>query len=109
MPLRNPTDQETQRIIHASLRTVFTFEHDSDDPDFLTETITWQDILRIPPVTKQFLYTNTLVATEFLFPGAQSTMNEFLFFEHLDDPTLEETVQEYRDFLKFILVMMGNL
>src|SRR5215217_3853279 len=99
MAIRNPTDEETQRIIHVSLNTVRNFAHDPDDPLFLEEMISWTDILSILPVTPEFLYTNTLVATEFLFPGSQATMNEFLFFEHLEE-TDEETVEEYRDFLK---------
>jgi len=105
MAIRNPTDEEAQQIIHVSLVTVHVFEHAWDDPRFLEETIPWEEeILRIPPVTPEFLYTNTLVAIEFLFPGSQATMNEFLFFEHVED-TVEETVEEYRDFLKLLLVM----
>ena len=48
-----------------------------------------------------------MVATEFLFPGSLPTINEFLFFEHLDN-TDQETVEQYRDFLKFLIVLQGE-
>jgi hypothetical protein len=104
MPLRNPTNEETQRIIHASLNNVFVFEHDPDDPDFLSETISWEDILSIPPVTKTFIRTSTLVAAMQVIPGSHPTLAPKAFFKHLDD-TKQETVKEYRDFLRPRLIL----
>lgn len=107
MALRNPTDEETKFIIRASLGTVFVFRHHPDEPEFLEEVISWKDILNIPRVTQDFLFLHTLIATEFLFPGSEATMNHLLFFEHLDQ-TEEETVRQYRDFLKFLLTLEGH-
>lgn len=107
MALRNPTNEETQRIIHASVGAVFVFEHPPDDPRFLDEIISWKDILAIPPVTKTFLHTNTLVATMFVVPGSQPFLNRKRYFRHLDE-TEEETVREYRDFLQPLLAFVES-
>jgi hypothetical protein len=104
MLLRNPTDEETQRIIHISLSPVFVFEHGPDDPGFLTETISWEDILGIPPVTKPFIRTNTLVATMAVIPDSHPTLAPKAFFKHLTD-TKQETVQDYKDFLQPRLIL----
>jgi hypothetical protein len=104
MPLRNPTDDETQRIIHGSLGTIFVFEHEPDDPEFLQEIIRWTDILSIPPVNKTFLHMNTLVTTEVLFPGSRPVLHRTQFFRHLDE-TENETVEQYREFLQLRLFL----
>lgn len=104
MAIRNPTDEETQRIIRSSLGTVVAFEHKADDPDFLEEIVPWKDILAIPPVTKTFLHTHTLVTVVFEIPKSSASMNRKLFFKHLDQ-TEEETVEEYRDFLKDLILV----
>lgn len=104
MATRNPTDEETQKIIHKSLETVFIFKHKPDDPQFLKETIIWKDILEIPPVTKTFLRTNTLVATMSVVPNSEPTLPQKVYFKHLDN-TKEETVKAYRDFLKTRIIL----
>lgn len=104
MALRNPTDEETQRIIRSSLGTVVAFEHGANDPAFLEEIVPWEDILAIPPVTKAFLHTHTLVTVVFEIPHSSATMNRKLFFRHLDK-TESETVEEYRDFLKDLILV----
>ena len=104
MALRNPTDEETQRIIRSSLGTVVAFEHEADDPAFLEEIVPWKDILAIPPVTKTFLHTHTLVTVVFEIPNSSASMNRKRFFRHLDE-TEEETVEEYRDFLKDLILV----
>jgi hypothetical protein len=104
MALRNPTDEEAQQIIHGSLSGIFVFQNEPNDPRFLDELIRWKDILAIPPVTKTFLHTNTLVTTEVLLPGSLPTLNRPLFFKHLD-ATKQETVKKYRAFLKLRLIL----
>lgn len=104
MALRNPTDEETQRIIRSSLGMVVAFEHDAGDPLFLEEIVPWKDVLAIPPVTKTFLHTHTLVTVVFEIPRSSATMNRKLFFRHLDQ-TEAETVEEYRDFLKDLILV----
>ena len=104
MALRNPTNEETQRIIRSSLLMVVPFEHQADDPGFLEEVVPWKDILEIPPVTKTFLHTHTLVTVVFEIPHSSATMNRKLFFRHLDK-TESETVEEYRDFLKDLVLV----
>jgi hypothetical protein len=99
MPLRNPTDEETQRIIHISLSPVFVFKNKPDQLGFLQEVILWKDILGIPPVTKTFLHTNTLVATMSVIPNSHPALGRKVFFKHLDD-TQKETVKDYLDFLQ---------
>jgi hypothetical protein len=102
MALRSPTDEETQKIIHSSVGVVFTFNHGPENSQFLDEVISWKDILNIPSVTKIFLHTTTLVATKFVIPGGAPAMSRKIFFRHLDQ-TEEETVEEYRDFLKDLI------
>lgn len=104
MASRNPTDEETQKIIHISLSPVFVFEHKPDDPRFLQEVIVWKDILEIPPVTKTFLRTNTLVAAMAVVPNSEPTLPQKAYFKHLDE-TKQETVKSYRDFLKNRIVL----
>ncbi len=104
MAIRNPTDSETQRIIHKAVGTVFTFEHEPEDEAFLEEVIRWKDILEIPPVTKMFLHMNTRVAIHFVIPEGAASLSRKLFFDHLDN-TEEETVEEYRDFLRDLIIV----
>lgn len=104
MEIRNPTDEEAQQIIHGSLNNIFAFEHEPDEPGFLEEVIRWDDILAIPPVNKTFLRTNLLVAAEVLLPGSSPNIIRSIFFEHLDN-TAQETVEEYREFLKIELIL----
>lgn len=105
MPLRNPTDEETQSIIHVSLSTLISFEHEPDEPEFLEEVIAWEaDVLAIPPVTKTYLHTHTLVATINVIPGSTPSLSRNLFFAHLDE-TADETVEQYRDFLRDLLLV----
>jgi hypothetical protein len=104
MALRNPTDDEAERIIHGSLSTIFVFKHKPGNPDFLKEVIRWKDILSIPPVNKTFLHMNTLVTAEVLLPGSRPVLNRKLFFRHLDE-TEKETVKKYRDFLQLRLFL----
>ncbi|MEA2564056.1 MAG: hypothetical protein QOH06_5560 [Acidobacteriota bacterium] len=99
MAARNPTNEETQRIIHKSLENVFVFKNGPGAPGFLQEVIIWKDILELPPVNKTFLRTNTLVATMSVVPNSDPTLPQKVYFKHLDD-TEEETVKAYRDFLK---------
>ncbi|HEX5760060.1 MAG TPA: hypothetical protein VF121_12790 [Thermoanaerobaculia bacterium] len=104
MPIRNPTNSETQKIIHKSLGIVFVFKNKPDDPAFLKEVILWKDILEIPPVTKTFLHTNTLVATMSVVPDSRPTLARKVYFRHLDE-TQQETVKAYRDFLQPRIVL----
>ena len=104
MALRNPTEEETLKIIRGSLGAVVVFEHAVTDPRFLEEVISWKDILAIPPVTKVFLLTTTLAATLLVIPGSAASMNRKLFFRHLDQ-TEEETVGKYRELLKDLILV----
>lgn len=105
MPLRPPTEEEAEEVIFDSLGTVWEFEHEPGDPNFLEEIFSWTDILAIPPVNKTWLHTHTLVATYLLDPDhIRPSMNRNLFFDHVGN-TDEETVSDYRQFLLEVLTI----
>ncbi len=109
MPLRPVTDSEARRVIHASLSAVWVFRHAPSQPAFLREAIVWSDVLEIPPVTRSWLYTQTLVAAYLLDrERLRPRLNRRVFFGHLalaagvpaaGIPGRRETVEDYRDFL----------
>ena len=110
MTLRPSTDLEARRVIHASLAPVWVFRFSPEQSRFLDETIVWSDILGIPPVSRSWLYTQTLVAA-YLLDGRsrRPRLNRKVFLAHLT-PYLEgdvdsrETVADYRDFLQRELI-----
>ena len=104
MSLRRPTDEEALLIVYNSLITVWDFPVDPDDPAFEDEVIVWDDILALPPVTKAYLHTNTLVAAYLLIPGTDPRLNRNLFNRHLDT-VASENVLSYRVFLQNALII----
>ncbi len=111
MPLRAITDSEARRVIHASLSPVWVFRFNPGQPQFRDETIAWIDILEIPPITRSWLYTQTLVAA-YLLDGRfrRPRLNRNVFFAHLatrldGGGDSRETVADYRDFLQRELIL----
>lgn len=107
MPLRPMTDFEAREVIYASLSPIWVFRFTPMSPRFLAEIIAWADILEIPPVTKTWLYSQTLVAAylhdrRFHHPR----LNRKVFFAHLAATgDGGETVADYRDFLSRELIL----
>ncbi len=119
MSMRPVTDFEARQVIYASLSPVWAFRFTPALPKFLQEAIAWADILEIPPVTRSWLYNQTLVAAYFLDRDRfryRPRMNRKVFFARLAPadggageagegaglnagPAGPETAASYRDFL----------
>ena len=108
--LRPITDSEARRVIYGSLSPAWVFRHTPSQPAFLRDAISWTDLLELPPVTRTWLYNQTLVAA-FLLDRERfrPRMNRRVFFAHLAPAGAgagggasggrRETVAAYRDFL----------
>jgi hypothetical protein len=104
MALKKLTDKEAEQVVYDSLKSVWTFKHQPGQAAFLDETIVWKDILALPPVTKDYLRKQMLVACYFLNPEEyKPAMNRVKFNEHLDKK--REKVKTYRSFLKLWVVI----
>ena len=99
------TEQESLEVVYSSLITVWNFAHPPSDPSFPQDRIVWSDILQLPPVTKTWLYYQTLVAAYVLDPiHYRPGMNQKKYFAHLDS-TSDESVQQYATFLRNEIVI----
>ena len=109
MPLTPISHSQALRVIHASLSPVWVFRHPPGSPELLADPIVWADILAIPPVTRSWLYNQTLIAAFLLDRDRfRPRMNRRVFFAHLAngaDRPGQETVAEYRDFLVGELIL----
>ncbi len=100
MALRALTKEEAEQVVYDALATVASFQNKpGKQSSFTKETIAWEDILKLPPVTKPWLYTQVLVSAYMLKPGgSRPSLNQVVFFKHVEN-TKKETVAKFRNFL----------
>lgn len=93
------SNEQAVTVVHDSLAALWDFGVPRQDPKFPDEEIRWPDLLALPPVTKTYLYYQTLVAAYLLDrQNHKPSMNQRKFFEHVDT-TASEDVRTYAGFI----------